>query len=131
MDEPRGTERYVEVSSAEGSVLEELAALALYHPMGYPAFGLHGVAVHGAVCRVFRDGVGEFAFAPLTDNEDAALIYEILARPLDEPGSPEREDALRNYVAAVRGPVVDRQKTMPATVCTVVDGVAPVQASRG
>jgi len=103
-------QRYVDVAGAEGAVLEELVALALYYPSGYPPFGLHGVCVEAGVCHVFRDGVGEFLFAPLTDDDDAMSVYQIMARPLDEPGSAGRVAALRDYVRAVRGPRVDREQ---------------------
>lgn len=122
-----GERAHVEVATAAGSQLEELVALAWFYPEGLPPTGLHGVAVQGGVCRVFRDGVGEFTFAPLTDDTDAAPIYEAVGRPLDEPESPARQQALREYVRAVRGPVVDRLLVIPAERIAVKDGVASLK----
>jgi len=130
MEEAIEIERYVETATAQGPVLEELVALALFYPMGYPPFGLHGVQVDKGLCRVFRDGIGEYSFAPLTDDDDAEPIYEILGRPYDEPGSPGREGALRAFVVAVRGRLVDRQKTMPREHCPTDEDFPAGEARR-
>lgn len=65
---------HVDVAAVEGPQLEELVALAWYYPEGYPPFGMHAVWLNDGVCWVFRDGIGEFPFAPLIDDEVAGPI---------------------------------------------------------